>query len=90
MMKLNTIEINGTTLYRVQDLLSYEGLSGKKAAKKVCNWKVATGANPMSVQGRNGGTYLTEGELESFKEYINPIGKRVYAAKEHGALCAIE
>lgn len=73
---LTTHDVEGSQLYKAQDLLKGYGLSSDEANDKVRNWKVsqeskAVGFTVLTFKGKYGGTYLTKRQILKLAGYVS-------------------
>lgn len=86
---LNTHEVEGQTLYKAQDLLNGFGYEAKKTNKTIYNWNVSMKTKhpdfqAVSIQGRNGGTYLTKRQIMKLAGFVDyDFEDAVYEAFEN-------
>ncbi|RSM31383.1 hypothetical protein C5B78_02580 [Aeromonas salmonicida] len=73
---LSTHDVEGSQLYKAQDLLKGYGLSSNEANKKMYNFMVSMKTKHpdfrgVSKQGKNGGTYLTKRQILKLAGYVS-------------------
>ncbi|WP_429049112.1 hypothetical protein [Aeromonas hydrophila] len=73
---LSTHDVEGSQLYKAQDLLKGYGLDVNEANKKMYNFTVSMkNKNPdfqgVSFKGKNGGTYLTKRQILKLAGYVS-------------------
>ncbi len=73
---LTTHDVEGSQLYKAQDLLKGYGLSSDEANDKVRNWKVsqeskAVNFTVLTFKGKYGGTYLTKRQILKLAGYVS-------------------
>lgn len=94
-------EIEGQCMFKAQDILDGIGMTtGRTGSDRVKQWKETLTSTECIITkhgGRYSGSYLPRDMATSFCDYLKVShedyqvsSRRVYAEKEHGALCAIE
>lgn len=73
---LSTHDVEGSQLYKAQDLLKGYGLDVQKTKDTINNWKrslESKGVNftPLNVKGKQGGTYLTKRQILKLAGYVS-------------------
>jgi hypothetical protein len=73
---LSTHDVEGSQLYKAQDLLKGYGLDVQKTKDTIQNWKKSIeskGVNftPLNVKGKHGGTYLTKRQILKLAGYVS-------------------
>lgn len=73
---LSTHDVEGSQLYKAQDLLKGYGLDAKQVSNTISNWLIGMKTKLLdfqvvSKQGKHGGTYLTKRQILKLAGYVS-------------------